>query len=76
MNHQLDAKLVLESAKDRVEPIRQQRKQQRLLAQQGDTWLPYWQRWLRTAVAGQTRKSAQLQPVDATSRAEDPCLAC
>ncbi|MAT98978.1 MAG: hypothetical protein CL608_17680 [Anaerolineaceae bacterium] len=76
MNHQLDAKLVLESAKERVEPIRQQREQQRQLQQQADSWLLRLQAWLRTAVAGQTRKSAQLQPVKITSREEDPCPAC
>jgi hypothetical protein len=76
MNFQVDAKLILESAQERVEPIRQQRELQRLFSQQTPSWLSRVQMWLRTAVAGQTHKSAQLQPVKATSRAEDPCPAC
>jgi hypothetical protein len=76
MNHQLDAKLILESAQERVEPVRQQREQQRLLSQKPDSWLLRLQGWLKTAVAGQTRRSAQLQSGKVTSREEDPCPAC
>lgn len=75
MNHQLDAKLILESAQERVEPIRQQREQQRQLSQQTHSRLARLQMWLRNNVAGQTRRSAQLQSVKVTSREEDPCLA-
>jgi hypothetical protein len=76
MNHLMDAKLMFERAQERVEPIRQQRELQRILSQQSDSWLSRLWVWLRTAVARQTSKSAQLQPVKVTSQAEDPCLAC
>jgi len=76
MNHLMDAQLILERAQERVEPIWQQREQQRLLSQQTDSWLSRLQMWLKTAVAGQADKSAQLQPVKVTSREEDPCPAC
>ena len=75
MNHLMDAKLIFERAQERVEPIRQQRELERLLPQQTDSWLSRLWMWLRTAVAGPTHKSDQLQPVKVTSQAEEPCLA-
>ncbi len=76
MNHLMDAKLMFERAQERVEPIRQQYELERLLGQETPSLLSRLWVWLKPAVAGQTRKSAQLQPVKVTSQAEDPCLAC